>query len=82
MSPKGGGGIWCGYFVAGVASCITQAIQDQDAQDPEDGTRRARVARGGSYVTSIVARRPVFRGEFEAADPVNLLVKATVGQVG
>ena len=30
----------------------------------------------------IVARRPVFFGEFEAASSVNILVKLTVGQIG
>ena len=51
-------------------------------EDPADGTGRAHVDQGGSYVTSIVARRPVTGGEFEAARSVNSLVKPTVGEIG
>ena len=51
-------------------------------EDPTDRTGHARVDRGGSYVTSIVARRPVTGGEFEAATSVNSPVKPTVGEIG
>ena len=51
-------------------------------EDPADRTGRACVDQGGSYVTSIVARRPVVGGEFEAATSVNSLVKPIVGEIG
>ena len=50
-------------------------------EDPADGTGRARVDQCGSYVMSIMAHRPVNGGEFEAARPVNKLVKQTVGEI-
>ena len=37
---------------------------------------------GGSYVTSIVARRPITGSEFGAARSVNSPVKPTVGEIG
>jgi hypothetical protein len=52
------------------------------AEDPAERTRRARVDQGGSYVTSIVARRPVTGGEFEATTLVNSPVKPTGGEIG
>jgi hypothetical protein len=52
------------------------------AEDPAERTRRARVDQGGSYVTSIVARRPVTGGEFEATTSVNSPVKPTGGEIG
>ena len=51
-------------------------------EDPADRTGRARVDRGGGYVMSIMARRPVTGGEFEATTSVNSLVKPTVGEIG
>src|ERR1043165_7490317 len=51
-------------------------------EDPAEKTRRAREDRGGSYVTSIVARRPVTGGEFEATTSVNSPVKPTVEEIG
>ena len=51
-------------------------------EDPADRTGRARVDRYGNYVMSIVARRPVIGGEFEAARSVNKPVKPTVGKIG
>ena len=51
-------------------------------EDPADRTGRARMDRGGSYVMSIMARRPLTSGEFEAATSVNNPVKPTVGEIG
>ena len=67
IGPGDGGGIRCPNRVAGVASCIAEAAQGRGAEDPADGRGRARVAREGSHVSLIKARRPVFRGEFETA---------------
>jgi len=63
----GGGGIVRCIRVAGVAACIFKEIAQSGAKDPADVRGRARAARGGSHISLIVARRPVFRGEFEAA---------------
>ena len=51
-------------------------------EDPAERTRRARVDQGGSYVTSIVARRPVTGGKVEATTSVNSPVKLTIGEIG
>ena len=51
-------------------------------EDPTEGTGRARVDQCGSYVMSIVARRPITGGEFEVARSVNSPVKPAVGEIG
>ena len=51
-------------------------------KDPAGRAGRARVDRGGSFVTSIVARRPVTGGECEATASVNSPVKPTVEEIG
>ena len=56
--------------------------QLSSTEDPAGRAGRARVDRGGCYVTSIVARRPVTGGEYEATTSVNSPVKPTVEEIG